>query len=309
MDIVIERGKIVTLKSLPEYSIALDGFVQGPAIDSENHRYSFDHHAGCSRFSTLSACEQAWTAVMLGLDPEPYTIFCNDVDADVCAAIWCLKNPSRCKEPLVAKLIDAIGKSDRYAGAFNTNGMKKVVEWVCSPETESKKNGDYEKLSDEGLKPILESILHRIDQFADGESSIEVAKQSLNMEFSVLRSENGWSLIEVNNPHALGAIWQAGFDKIVVARKQNDKTIAYTIAKRSEFVEGFPIEKFFDALNEQESGWGGGNTIGGAPRNTDGTRSKLSLKQVIKIIDDVLISESPKKQRKSKIPPQPKVKK
>lgn len=311
MDIVIKRGKIATLKSLPEYSIALDGFVQGPAIDSDSHRYSFDHHAGCSRFSTLSACEQAWTAVMLGLDPEQYTIYCNDVDADVCAAIWCLKNPDRCKEPLVAKLIDAIGKADRYAGAFDTNGMKKIVEWVCAPETESKKNGDYEKLSDDGLKPILESILHRIDQFADGESSIEVAKQSINTEFNVIRNENGWTLIETNDPHALGAIWQAGFNRIVVARKQNDKTIAYTIARRSEFIEGFPMEKIFEALNEQEPGWGGGTTIGGAPRNQDGTRSKLTLKQVTKVIDDVLTGEweSPKKQRKSKIPPQSKVKK
>lgn len=312
MDIVIERGKIATLKSLPEYSIALDGFVQGPQIDDQHHRYSFDHHAGCSRFSTLSSCEQAWTAVMLGLDPEPYTIYCNDVDADVCAAIWCLKNPSRCREPLVAKLIDAIGKADRYAGAFDTNGMKKIVEWVCAPETESKKNGDYEKLSNDGLKPILESILHRIDQFADGESSIEVAKQLVQSEYKVLRNENGWSMIETSDPHALGAIWQAGFDRIVVARKQNDKTIAYTVARRSEFIDNFPIESIFEALNEQEPGWGGGSTIGGAPRNPDGTRSKLTVKQVAKVIDDVLTGEwepAKKQQRKSKLPPQPKAKK
>jgi hypothetical protein len=114
----------------------------------------------------------------------------------VCAAIWCLKNPDRCKEPLVAKLVDAIGKGDRYAGAFDVNGMKRVVEWVCAPETDSKRNGDYEKLSNEGLLPIVESILHRFDSYADGESSIEVAKQTQYGGFKVLRNENGWALIE-----------------------------------------------------------------------------------------------------------------
>lgn len=288
MEIVIERGKTSTLKSLPEYSIALDGFVQGPQIDGEAHKYSFDHHDGCSRFSTLSACEQTWTAIMLGLDPAPYTVYCNDVDADVCASVWCLKNPERCKEPLVAKLIDAIGKSDRYAGAFEINGMKKIVEWVCAPETDSKRNGDYEKISNDGLKSILEAILHRIDMYADGESSIEVARQQVNPEFKVLRNENGWALIESNDPHSLGAIWNAGFDRVVVVRPLEDKSTAVTVARKSEFIESFPIKKIFSELNKLEKGWGGGATIGGAPRNPDGSRSKLTVKQITQVIDDVL---------------------
>ena len=43
-NIVIERGKHSLLEELPCYSIAIDGRVQGPKIDSKNHRYSFDHH-------------------------------------------------------------------------------------------------------------------------------------------------------------------------------------------------------------------------------------------------------------------------
>ena len=65
--------------------------------------------------------------------------------------------------------------------------------WVCAPETDSKKNGDYENISNDGLKSILESILHRIDMYANGESSIEVQKQQLSSEFKVLRNENGWA--------------------------------------------------------------------------------------------------------------------
>lgn len=287
MNIVIDRGKTCSLKELPNYSIALDGFVSGPLIDDENHRYSFDHHDGCSRFSTLSACEQAWTAVMLGLDPSPYTIYANDVDADVCAAIWCLRNPERCKEPLVGKLIDAIGKSDRYAGAFEINGMKKIVEWVCAPETDSKRNGDYEKLSNDGLQSILEAILHRIDLYTAGEASIEVAKQQCNNEFKVLRNENGWALIESNSPHSLAAIWAAGFERIVLIRHLED-SIAVTVARKSEFIEGFPMKKIFSALNKIEKGWGGGNVIGGAPRNPDGSRTKIPLEKLIEIVDRIV---------------------
>lgn len=299
MNIIIERGKIETLKNLPDFSICLDGFCQGPQIDEENHKYSFDHHDGCSRFSTLSACEQAWTAVMLGLDPENYTIYCNDVDIDVCAAIWCLKNADRCKEPLVAKLMDAIGKSDRYAGAFEINGMKKVVEWVSLPETDSKKNGDYEKLSNDGLRSIMESILHRIDSYVDGESSIEVAKQTFNTEYKVLRNENGWALIESNDPHSLSSIWHAGFHKIVLIRHLADGSTSVTVAKKSDFIEDFPLKKIFNAFNKVEPGWGGGSCIGGCVRNQDGSRSKLSIDEMVQIVDSVV---SKNKKRQSKIP-------
>lgn len=288
MQIIIERGKTIPLNSLPEYSIALDGFVQGPHIDDEHHRYSFDHHDGCSRFSTLSACEQAWTAIMLGLDPISYTVYCNDVDADVCASVWCLKNPERCKEPLVAKLIDAIGKYDRYAGAFEINGMKKIVEWVCAPETDSKRNGDYNKISNDGLNSILESVLHRIDTYVNGEASVEFTKQQTNYDFKILRNENGWVLIETHDPHALGAIWNAGFERIVVIRPLEDKSNIVTIARKSEFVDGFSLNKIFSALNKIEPGWGGGVAIGGSPRNEDGSGTKLTIKKIISIIDEAV---------------------
>lgn len=296
MEIKIIRSDPVPLNSLPEHSIAIDGFVQGPQVDEENDRYSFDHHAGCLRYCTTSACMQARDAVLAGLDPEPYTVYCNDVDADVCAAIWCLKHPHRLKEPLVKDLIEAIGKADMFAGAVSINGMEKTVEWICEPEVASKRNGDYEKLSDEGLRPIMESVLSRIDLYVDGKASGEIAKQQIHDDINLLRNQNGWALIETKDPHALSAVWRAGFERVVIVRPLEDKSTAITIARKSDFVKGFPLPKIYSLLNKEEKGWGGSSTIGGAPRNSDGSRSKMPVKRLVEIIDSVVApGEKPKR--------------
>jgi hypothetical protein len=288
MQIIIDRGKVVELETLPEYSIALDGFVSGPKIDIDHHRFSFDHHAGCLRYCTTAACLQALTAIQLGLDPAPYTIYANDVDVDVCMAIWCLKNADRCSEPLVEKLVNAISLGDMHAGAISCNGMTKTVEWISAPETDSKRYNDYFKISNDGLNSILEAILHRIDLYVDGEASIEIVKQQKHGEYKVLRNENGWALIETHDPHAFGSIYQAGFERIALVRPQTDNSLAITLAKKSDFVDNFPINEMYNELNKLEPGWGGSSVIGGAPRNADGSRSKLPMEKIIEIIDSVV---------------------
>lgn len=289
-NIVVSRGKVVSLDSLPQYSIALDGFVQGPEIDAENCRYSFDHHDKCLRYCTTAACMQARTAVELGLeDLDKYTIYANDVDVDVCAAVWCLKNPDRCKEPLVKKLINAIGEGDMHGGAFGYNGMTKIVEWICHPETESKRNDDYHKISDEGLKSILEAVMFRINQYVEGDAAIEVSKQPKHDEsYKVLRNQNDWVMVESHDPHVYTQLYQSGFNRIVLVRPQSDGSLAVSIAKKSDFVGNFPIRDMYAALNELEPGWGGGSTVGGAPRHEDGSRSRLSMDLIATTIDKVI---------------------
>jgi hypothetical protein len=59
-------------------------------------------------------------------------------------------------------------------------------------------------------------------------------------------------------------------------------TRAYTIGKRSEFVD-YDVTGFLRALDALEPGWGGGSTVGGAPRARDGARSRLSVEQVAQV--------------------------
>lgn len=303
MNIIIERGSIVKLEDLPPYSIAIDGFVSGPKIDTENHRFSFDHHAGCLRYCTTSACMQSYTAILLGLNPENYTIYANDVDSDVAMSIWCLQNSERCKEPLVAKLVNAINVADMHAGSITINGMGKIVEYICSHETDSKRNNDYNKLSNNGLNSLLEATLRRITLYVDGESSIEVSKQIKYGEYKILKNQNGYVVCETTDPHAYSSIYQAGFDRIVLVRYQDDGSLAVSLAKRSDFIDNFNLFEMYKKLNEIEPNWGGSSSIGGAPRNADGSRSRLSLEKIIEVVDSVVLEGMPKPiERESLIP-------
>lgn len=87
--IVFEKGKVVDFSDLPDNSVALDGYCQGPTLDPERRRFSFDHHAGCIRLVTKATCEQVREAVILGLPVDSETTICvNDIDADTVVSVW-----------------------------------------------------------------------------------------------------------------------------------------------------------------------------------------------------------------------------
>jgi len=93
---------------------------------------------------------------------------------------------------------------------------------------------------------------------------------------------------------AFGKLYEDGFLRAVVYAQLPDGSVTYTIGKKSDMVSGFPVgpetkpQTLLYALNQKEAGWGGGTTIGGAPRNQDGSRSRLSPDKVFEIINDVL---------------------
>lgn len=76
---------------------------------------------------------------------------------------------------------------------------------------------------------------------------------------------------------ACGSI--AKVDCCVAGEPAADGTTAYTIGKRSEFVD-YDVRAFLARLTAREQGWGGGSTVGGAPRHADGRRSQLAIDDV-----------------------------
>ena len=97
-DLVIERGRVVPFSQLPPGSIALDGYVQGPALNLDDNKYSFDHHDGCIRTFTSATCRQVFDCLLLGFDPTGMNVYVNDVDGDTALSIWLLANPTRVGE-------------------------------------------------------------------------------------------------------------------------------------------------------------------------------------------------------------------
>ena len=277
------------MSALPPRSIALDGYVQGPCIDADGERYSFDHHAGCVRHSTRATSEQVCDALILGLDPAGLTVFVNDVDLDTALSVWLLANPHRAIDQVVQDLVWAAGLLDTHSGAYPIrDGMRRVVEWLSEPETRARADGTYWSLDDHGLQQLLGDVSRRIDVYTHGEARSSVASFELDERYEIERQGTGWVLARTVGIRCHAALFRDGHLRVVMYRRLPDGTWGYTLAKRSEFVKCFPVSKILAALAEREAGWGGGSTIGGAPRNADGSRSRLAPDEVFAIVERVV---------------------
>ena len=289
MRLVIERGKIVPLSGLPSRSIALAGYVQGPAIDADGERYSFDHHAGCVRHATRATAEQVRDAIILGLDPTDFTVFVNDVDLDTALSVWLLANPHRASEEIVHELVDDAGLLDAHSGAYPmAPRTRHVIEWLSEPETTSRADGTYWTLDNRGLEDLVADVSRRIDIYTLGEARPSIADFEVDERYAVERTGTGWVLARTVGIRAHASLFRDGHTRVVMYRQLPDGTWGYTVAKQSEFIKLFPIEQILAALNAREAGWGGGSTIGGAPRNPDGSRSRLSPDDVFEIVEGVV---------------------
>lgn len=302
--IVIERGRIVPFEELPARSIALDGYCQGPAVDVENEKFSFDHHDKCVRLATRASCQQALDYLLLGLDPKGLTICLNDVDGDTALAVWLLQHPERVREERVRKLVETIGSIDAHGPAYpamDPSLIDTFFESAMKPEADARRAKTY---AQEDLGKLLESCLTRITAFVDGtleevtppEREMEVTFQ--DKEFAMARSKH----------FVLDMLYEEGHTRAIQYFELPDGSFSYTIAKKSELVRDFPVGPhskegtILYALAQAEpkiegddSSWGGGSTIGGAPRHKDGSRSHLLPDQVTAIVRETVQAWKAKK--------------
>jgi hypothetical protein len=101
----LETGLTATAqeaRNAPAGTIFLDGAAQcAPFADPARRVYNLDHHEGCVRAFTLSACEQAMVMVRKGLELQSHewTVRANDADLDAVLAIWVLLNHLRLNDP------------------------------------------------------------------------------------------------------------------------------------------------------------------------------------------------------------------
>ncbi len=304
IEIVFERGATIPFRDLPDRAIALDGYVQGPHIDQARARYSFDHHAGCVRHATLSTCEMVLDALRVGLDPTGFKVFINDIDWDTVLSTWLLARPWVARHEGVADGIRAAGRLDALGPADPGPGLLPAVAWALAPYLEAMTTSEWRSMDRGEVMALLGGLFGRLDRWAEAGAPREhpdMPPPTMEAEEDpgrVLHRGRGWIMVEGGD--GLGIfrkLYRAGELAVVVTRALEDGTRKYTIAKASEFV-AFPIPEVLDALRRAEAAanpdqdeghsWGGGSTIGGSPRNPDGSSSALGWEEVARIVEQTL---------------------
>lgn len=291
MDVIVSRGATTVLNKLPMRSIALDGYVQGPEMDLENQRFSFDHHDGCVRLVTRATCQQVMDALLLGFDPRGFTIYINDVDGDTTLAVWLLQNYTRVTERLVRRLVETVGALDAHGPAYpvmEPDLADAFFQGVMKPVNELHRSKEYGKAD---LSQFLATCVNNIDKLITGE--LEWAPRSPR-SFEITHTGTGSWVMARSDEFIFDLLYAAGYTKAIAYQQLEDGSFAYTVGKKSELVSDFPVgphskpDTILYMLNKRESGWGGGSTIGGAPRNPDGSRSRLTPDEVFNAIERLL---------------------
>lgn len=290
LNLVINRGQVVSFDALPQKSIALDGYCQGPAVDVEGQKFSFDHHDNCLRLVTKATCGQVLDALLLGLDPNDFTVYINDIDGDTTLAYWLLQNPSRVAEEKVRSLVENVGNVDAHGPAYPVTDSvltDNFYQGVMKEVSDARRNKTY---GTDDLQTLLENAINNIDKLLAGE--LEATRDDKPRTYEVTHKGNGWAMVK-SDDFIFDLLYKDGINKAVAYKEMNDESFAYTVGKKSELVAWpvGPMSKegtILFTLNTKESGWGGGSTIGGAPRNADGSRSHLTPDEIFQIIQSVL---------------------
>lgn len=301
MKIVIKRGLVVPFEELPNNSLALDGYVQGPAIDVPTRRYSFDHHAGCLRLVTKATCAQVLDALILGLDPHHMTAYINDIDADTVLAVWLLKHPQMVNHPRVRNLVEDVGNVDAHGPSYfpfvrDNELCQRFFKGAMEPEARCRREGAYATAN---LYELLHECLQRTDKLIFRNKRFPVCKERRQAHYEITHRGSGW-VMSRSAERVFGMLYRDGFSRVVSYHEQHvclpngesEHSWAYTIAKQSDLVTGFDIPRILARLNEIEAGWGGGSSIGGAPRRSNGSRSYLEPERVFEIIEAAVTGQA-----------------
>lgn len=291
INLVVERGRVWEISELPNNSIALDGAVSGPYIDNEKKIYSFDHHGNCIRHVSNATCVQVLDAILLGFDPKNYHVYINDVDEDTVLSFALLLKPEIALNEKTKEIVRNLGFLDAHGPSYpiSKEGEKQLEileNFVMSSYYKSKTEKKYSEVNLKDL--LLECTKNFYLMLSETVTYQEKTKETLKYTLEPETNSN-WIMVR-SFDHVFQYLYEKGYTKIVTWEQLTDKSYTYTIGKKSEFIN-FPVKDILNELNKIEAGWGGGSTIGGAPRNSDGSRSKLHPDEIVKTINKVLCYE------------------
>jgi membrane protease YdiL (CAAX protease family) len=273
-------------------TIFLDGVARcEPFMDHEKQIYNLDHHEGCVRAFTLSACEQALVLSMKGLDlrEREWNILANEPDLDTVLAIWILLNHRRIqnreftnRQRLLTLVrlegtIDALGLELKELSGLPpelSTAMQRLIDHLRREEIRLKKDALWDDI---GFLDYTADLLHRIDRmiyrpsdFSDFQEVKELARADINGKRIVIAVEADMGIYEIEP--LLKNIYGDRLGWVVLKRGQN----TYTLRQMDIFMP-VTLERVYDRLNfidravryrDQQNQWGGSVEIGGSPRES-----------------------------------------
>ena len=245
---------------------------------------------------------QVFVAIGLGLfdtfrkDGSPFAnVYVNDCDQDVCLSYYLLRHVDEVSqiriEAEIAKLIIFEDLLDSTAGAYPVDLDRPLMRkqaWVFQLYDQARASGQILQMTEIEMRELIEKTSERIGLLA----SDQAQECELDADYDELGGGAFWRLIREHGMYARTKLYADGIRAFISVRERGTDEYVYTIGRMSPFVN-FPMSRIFDRLNEVEGRvglndrWGGGDTIGGSPRQT-GSRIKPS--ELERIVNEVLDS-------------------
>jgi hypothetical protein len=267
LSVVFEYGKTTLTEEMAANTVYIDGAVQGPSIDNERRSYSFDHHANCVRAFTLASCQQVAQALELGWDSRGLEVVVNDLDADTMVSVWLILHPERVREDRVRELVNRVGFVDAHGPAI-PGRLPHPLHFALTP-----------RYGQEQTEALFQSFLATLDNWFETGEEPSAREDRPAPAFGL--TVDG-ELKDLGNVSGFQDVYKTCVVGVVLVPGP-ESTVGYTVGKVSDFVS-YDIKGFLARCNEIEPGWGGGSTIGGAPRLEGGKRSALNRSQVEEIL-------------------------
>jgi len=266
----------------PCYSIAVDGYVKGPAQMASGPYVSFDHHSGggveINRFNYPSASAQIYINredlfKRFSVEGRFFAhVYLNHGDQDSCLSLWQLENLDQVlrDDGRLRRLVEVEDLIDRMAGVCKLDFNDPLVRqqaWIFQPYSDLRMQGKTYHMSGERLTALLMEVGERITAYAGGRAE----QIDLDNRYEMLQQGKTWGLIQEIGPYARCNLLFNGITTIANTRTLEDGRHIHTIIDRSG-IDDHMLEEMRGLFNFLEGlsptsifSWGGAKGMLSSP--------------------------------------------